>query len=301
MSTLSKSPVYVAREALAVGCKALQPYAHKFSPKLYTQPQLFACLVLKTFFKTDYRGVCVYLHDLTDLRRVLDLRGVPHFTTLQKASVRLLRRRRVRQLLRATIRRRLPRRRRVRRAAFDSTGLDCGHRSFYYVRRRSATNQRWQRVVYSRYAKLELAIDTASHVILAALPARGPRVDTDRFVPLLDATLAAIRIDAALADAGYDSEPNHQYARDRHGVRSFIPAKIGRPTAKPPSGRYRRQMKQRLWKHYGQYGQRWQIECTNSMFKRRLATTVQARSYWGQGRELLLLVLTYQVMLQHVG
>ena len=57
-------------------------------------------------------------------------------------------------------------------------------------------------------------------------------------------------------------------------------------------------MKQRLNKHYGHYGQRWQIECTNSMFKRRLATTVQARSYWSQCRELLLLVLTYQIMLR---
>jgi DDE family transposase len=299
MSTLSKSPVYVAKEALLIGCKALRPYAHKFSPKLYTQPQLFSCLVLKTFFKTDYRGVTTLLHDLADLRRVLGLRGVPHFTTLQKASVRLLRFRRVRRLLHVAIRRRLPRRRRVRRAAFDSTGLDCGHRSFYYVRRRSASNQRWKRVIYSRYAKLELAIDTATHVILAALPARGPRVDTDRFVPLLEATLAAMPIDAALADAGYDSEPNHQFARDQRGVRSFMPAKIGRPTAKLPSGRYRRRMKQRLTKDYGHYGQRWQIECTNSMIKRRLTTTVQARNYWAQCRELLLLVLTYQVMLQH--
>ena len=301
MSTLSKSPVYVAREALAVGQKALRPYSHKYSPKRYTQPQLFACLVLKTFCKLDYRGVTVWLTDLPDLRRAIGLTDVPHFTTLQKASVRLLRCRRVRRLLHVTIRRRLPRRRRVRRAAFDSTGLDCGHRSYYYVRRRSATNPRWQRVAYSHYAKLELAIDTASHVILAAVTGRGPRPDTDRFVPLLDAALATVRLAAVLADAGYDSEPNHRYARDQHGVRSFIPAKIGRPTSKPPSGRYRRQMKQRLNKHYGRYGQRWQIECTNSMFKRRLATTVQARSYWSQCRELLLLVLTYQVMLRQAA
>src|SRR5271154_199751 len=133
MSTLSKSPVHVARAALDLAAKTLRPYAHKFSPKLYPQTQLFACLVLKTFFKTDYRGVCVYLRDLTDLRQVLGLRGVPHFTTLHKASVRLLRVRRARHLLRVPIRRRLPRRRRVRRAAFDSTGLDCGHRSWYYV------------------------------------------------------------------------------------------------------------------------------------------------------------------------
>ena len=96
---------------------------------------------------------------------------------------------------------------------------------------------------------------------------------------------------------GYDSEPNHRYARDVQGVRSFMPATIGRPTLKLPSGRYRRRMKQRLTKHYGRYGQRWQVECTNSMLKRRLTTTVAARSFWAQCRELLLIVLTYQCML----
>jgi Transposase DDE domain len=297
VSTLSKSPVQVARVALAVGAKTLRRYAHKFSPKLYTQPQLFACLVLKTFFRTDYRGVSALLTDLPVLRRLLQLRGVPHFTTLHKASRRLLRFRRVRRLLAGTLRRRFGRRRRVRRAAFDSTGLDCGHRSFYYVRRRSATSKRWQRVAYSRYAKLELAVDTANHVVLAALPGRGPRVDTDRFVPLLDTTLEQVQVDAVLADAGYDSEPNHRYARETRGVRSFIPATIGRPTTKLPSGRYRRQMKQRLNKHYGRYGQRWQVECTNSLIKRRLTATVQARRYWAQCRELLLIVLTYNLLL----
>src|SRR4051812_40415998 len=177
MSTLTKSPLRVAREALTIATKVLRPYAHKFSPKLYTQPQLFTCLVLKTFFKTDYRGVTAILRDCTDLRRTVGLRSVPHYTTMQKASRRLLRVPRARRLLRATIRRHLKRRRRVRRADFDSTGLDCGHRSYYYVRRRSATNKRWQRITYRRYAKLELAIDTANHVVLASLAGRGPRPD----------------------------------------------------------------------------------------------------------------------------
>jgi hypothetical protein len=77
-----------------------------------------------------------------------------------------------------------------------------------------------------------------------------------------------------------------------------MPATIGRPTRKLPSGRYRRQMKQRLTKDYGHYGQRWQVECTNSMFKRRLNCTVAARSYWAQCRELWLIVLTYQCLLE---
>jgi hypothetical protein len=44
----------------------------------------------------------------------------------------------------------LTRRRHVRRAAFDSTGLDCGRRSYYYVRRRPGKrvkrNSRWPTV-----------------------------------------------------------------------------------------------------------------------------------------------------------
>jgi hypothetical protein len=297
MSKLTKSPLRVARQALAVAGEALRPYAHKYSPKKFTQPQLFACLVLKTFLKTDYRGVAEHLTDHSDLRAALALPRIPHFTTLQKASQRLLRQPRARRLFRTTVRRFLKRRRRVPRAALDSTGVDCGHASRYYVRRRHGATKQWQTVAYSRYAKLEAAFDCATHLMLAALAGRGPRVDTDRFVPLLDAARANVRIGAALADAGYDSEPNHRHARETCGVRSFIPATAGRPSTKPPSGRYRRQMKQHLDKNYGRYGQRWQAETGFSMFKRRLGAAVHGRGYWSQCRELLLMAITYNIML----
>ena len=300
MSTLSKSPVRVARQALAIGAQRLRLYAHRFSPKKFTQPQLFACLVLKTFFKTDYRGISQQLVDHSDLRTVLNLKTVPHFTTLHKASKRLLRLARARRLFTATVHRFLKRRRRLRRAALDSTGLECGHRSSYYVRRRNGTLKRWQTVTYSRYAKLEAAFDCQSHLLVGVLVGRGPRVDTDRFVPLLDDTLTRVQLDAALADAGYDSEPNHRYARETRGVRSFIPATAGRPTTKPPTGKYRRQMKQRLNKTYGAYGQRWQGETGFSMIKRRLTSTVHGRTYWSQCREMLLIAITYNIMLLYL-
>ena len=296
MSKLTKSPLRVAREALAVATGRLRAYTHKFSPKKFTQPQLFACLVLKTFLKTDYRGLVAHLADHSDIRTALGLRAVPHFTTPQKAGRRLLRQRGARRLFRTTVRRFL-RRRRVKRAALDSTGLDCGHASRHYIRRRNGYTKQWQTVSYSRYAKLEASFDCVTHLMLGALVGRGPRVDTDRFVPLLDATLANVRVETALADAGYDSEPNHRYARESRGVRSFIPATAGRPTTKLPSGRYRRQMKQRLNKDYGRYGQRWQAETGFSMFKRRLGAEVHARRYWSQCRELLLMAITYNIML----
>ena len=298
MSTLTKSPLRVARTALAVGTRSLRRHAHRHSPKKYTQPQLFACLVLKAFFKTDYRGVATLLADLADLRAALGLAAAPHFSTLHKAAGRLLRRPRTRRLFSATVRRALGRRRRVRRAAFDSTGLELGRRSLYYVRRRNGTRQRWQTVAYGRYAKLEASFDCASHRLLGVLTGRGPRVDVDRFVPLLEATLREARPGSVLADAGYDSEPNHRHAREERGVRSFIPATAGRPSVKPPAGRHRRRMRQRLNKGYGGYGQRWQAEAGFSMIKRRLGSTAHGRGYWSQGRDLMLIAITYNIMLE---
>jgi len=297
MSKLSKSPLVVARRALYTAQTTLRPYAHKFSPKVYTQPQLFACLVLKVFFKTDYRGLTQLLHDLADLRDVLALEHVPHYTTLHKASQRLLTLPRARRLLTGTLRRVLGRRRRVHRAAFDSTGIDCGHRSHYYVRRRSKSDGKKQKVRYSRYAKLEAGFDCRTHLCIAAIPRRGPAVDTDRFVPLLQDALRRVGIDTALADAGYDSEGNHRYARDQRGVRSVIPATSGRPTKKPPTGRYRRLMKSRLNKDYCEYGQRWQAESGFSMLKRCLGSYVRGHSYWSQCRDLMLLAISFNIML----
>jgi len=287
----------VARRALAAGHKALRPYARPRSPKKYTQPQLFACLALKVFAKTDYRGIAQLLADLADLRRALGLRCAPHWTTLHKAAGRLLVRRRVRRLLTFTVRRVLGRRQRVKRAALDSTGFETGHTSHYYARRRSKGASAKEKVRYSRYAKLEAAFDCATHLILGAIPRRGPAVDTDRFIPLLDEALRRVKISAALADAGYDSEGNHRHAREQRGVKSFMPATAGRPSPKPPTGRYRRRMKQRLNKDYGSYGQRWQAETGFSVVKRRLGSAVNGRSYQSQGRELMLFVLTYNLML----
>ena len=87
---MTKSPLAVAREALATARAALPPYSSKFSRKDFTQHQLFALLTLREFLKTDYRGLEQYLHDWSDLRRALGLAKVPDHSTLQKAAARLL-------------------------------------------------------------------------------------------------------------------------------------------------------------------------------------------------------------------
>jgi hypothetical protein len=88
--TMTKSPRTIAREALRLAQAALPPYSSKFSRKDFTQHQLFALLALKTFFKTDYRGVIALFDDFTELRADLGLKKVPHYSTLCYAEQRLL-------------------------------------------------------------------------------------------------------------------------------------------------------------------------------------------------------------------
>jgi hypothetical protein len=87
---MTKSPRAVAREALGVARDALPAYSSKFSRRDFTQHQLFALAVLKTFLKTDYRGLTQMLLDFSDLRDDLGLDKVPHYSTLCKADKRLL-------------------------------------------------------------------------------------------------------------------------------------------------------------------------------------------------------------------
>ena len=289
----------VALEALATARRALPTYASRFSRHDFTLAQHFACLVLKSFFRTDYRGISAILADLPDLCAALGLAKVPHFTTLHKAHARLLSFGPMSQLLDATVRRALGERPRVALAAGDSSGLETSQISPYFVRRRGPRRDAIQGTTYTRYPKLEVLCDCRTHVVLGAICTLGPRPDTDRMVPLLFPPLSrGVGIDCALFDAGYDSEPNHRAARDGCHVRSVMPALAGRrptdPATHAPAGRWRR-----LMRRYRdcRYGQRWQAETVVSMIKRRQGGYVLGRSDAARYREMSLKVLTHNVMI----
>lgn len=111
------------------------------------------------------------------------------------------------------------------------------HASRYYAQRRKMTgkNGRTRRVSYRRYPKLGLVCDAASHFILAARASQGPRPDFGEFEPLVREAQARANLAAIAADAGFDSEANHQLARDELGIQSLIPALHGRQPAREPA------------------------------------------------------------------
>lgn len=87
---MTKSPLALARSAYHAAKQALSPYSSHFSRKDFTQPQLFAILALKHFCRCDYRGVVQLLEDFSELRGALELRKVPHYSTLCYAAQRLV-------------------------------------------------------------------------------------------------------------------------------------------------------------------------------------------------------------------
>lgn len=87
---LTRSPIELAKMALTVAQEALPAYSSVKSRRDFTQHQLFAILALRQFFQTNYRTICQLLCEFSDLRTVLGLTKVPHYTTLQKAQQRLI-------------------------------------------------------------------------------------------------------------------------------------------------------------------------------------------------------------------
>jgi hypothetical protein len=296
----SKSPRKVAMVALATGKEAFSDYSHVYSPHKFTQPQLFACLVLKEFEKKDYRGVCALLADCSDLREAIGLKFVPHFTTLQKASRRLLVQDRVQRLLADTVRR-VRRAKHVRYAAVDSSGFDAHHASRYFVYR-TAANQKGKEpkkpVKYKHYGKLMIIICCATHAVLAAVASAGPTPDIDQLDGVLDKLPRDHVLHHMVADAGFDSAWNHWLLREYHGIRSTIPPEHGRPPKDPntlPKDKYRRLMKTRF--NTKAYRHRVQAETVFSMLKRNLGDALRARSHWGRCRDMMLRVLTHNIAL----
>jgi hypothetical protein len=177
----------------------------------------------------------------------------------------------------------------------DATGLESRHTSTYFARRSGRATHCW--------TKLTAAVDTSSHFIAGLAVSTGPANDSPQFGPVLAQASLAVRWDRVLADAAFDSEAHHRYARDELGIRSSVIPINPRGHDGPPGGVYRRQMARRFVpkpegsRHRRVFGQRWQAESAFSRHKRRLGSALSGRSDPSRERECRLRVLTHDLML----
>lgn len=142
---------------------------------------------------------------------------------------------------------------------------------------------------HRRWLKWVIVVDVQQQILLAQRAHQGPGSDVRALPGLLDVAARGEPIRLVHADAEFDSEPNHEYIRQRLGARSIIPAK----RRGIPQGTIRNQMFRAFPKK--PYRQRAKIETIFSAVKRKLSSRAPGRSLSIQNRQALLLGLAYNL------
>ena len=317
----SRSPWKVLRDAYEFALRTWPSlYSSPWSRHDFTLPQLFACLVVREQLNLSYRGAEALLRDAPHWLAMIGMTRAPDHNTLWRAFGLVAQTRRVNRMLdlmagafaRAGLLRALTA---IKPLTIDSTCFEERHRSHHYDRvcRKmklrdggkyaekvdpagvNASRSRKAR----RMPKLALAAASGCHLVLAARAHTGTGSDSPDFQPLLYRAWRRANVKVAVADPGFDGEHNHRAARLDMGVRSVIPPNIGRPSDKPPAGRFRRLMRQRFDRKADRrtYGQRAQSETVNSMIKRNFGDALRSVRPKRREQEMLLRTLTHNVML----
>jgi hypothetical protein len=317
----SRSPWKVLRDSHEFALRVWPNlYSSPWSRHDFTLPQLFACLVVREQLSLSYRRAEALLRDSPHWLGVIGMARAPDHNTLWRAFALVAETRRVNRMLdlmaEAFAREGLLRAlRSVNPLTIDSTCFEERHRSHHYDRvcrkmklrdggkyaekddpaEVNASRSRKAR----RMPKLALAVASGCHLVLAARAHTGTGSDSPDFQPLLYRAWRRANVKHVVADPGFDGEHNHRAARLDMGVRSVIPPNIGRPSDKPPAGRFRRLMRQRFARNADRrtYGQRAQSETVNSMIKRNFGDALQSVRPKRREQEMLLRTLTHNVML----
>ena len=180
--------------------------------------------------------------------------------------------------------------------AVDATGLETRHVSVHFSHKRAKGQRRRKRRTQRAWPKLTTGVHTHSHLMLAAVPGLGPSQDSPDFTPAMRQAARLVAIDTVLGDAGYDAEHNHRLCREHLGVRHTVIRLNRRNTGRRwPKTPYRRTMRHRFPKPL--YHQRWHVESGFSQHKRRLGSALTAQRTPAQQREIILRVLTHNLMI----
>ena len=283
-----------ARLALAVAERVVPDRTGKFAPRLYRPAQLLACLLVKERLGLDHRTAEKVLHASDGLRSSLGLARVPDHSTLWRHARHRIGPDLLGDALAETVRRIEPTPE-PRLVALDSTGLWLSCTSWYVAWR--ARRNRGQR----GWLKWALALWTGPLVLVAQRVRPGPCGDFSDLVLLAGSAHAVLPFDQLVADAGYDSEANHRFCRERLRVDSLIPAKRHRSVAVLATTPFRQEMLRRLAKAgvdpeaRRAYGQRWKAETVMSVVKRKWGDALSARLEATQRAQALLRGLAYNL------
>ena len=185
----------------------VRPYSNKFSKRKFTQRQHLVILMLKERLQKTYREIVQLLELMPELLKLLGLREVPHFTTLQKFFARFPHR-----IFDALLHNTHQFFESGEILSIDASGFSLNRMSSHYERRCYK---------HRHYVKSSLAIDARSQAIIADKVRKSRAHEVRDFKPLLHKSSGYATV---VADKGYDAEMCHRDAI-KSGMRAIIPVR----------------------------------------------------------------------------
>jgi len=229
------------------------------------------------YLKQHYREIVDLLQNTDAFTRLLKLKTIPHFTTLQKFFKRFSQLMFDRILCQSLKLFQLS----VVGIAIDATGYDSDYSSKYYSAKIKGSCFR------KSYTKDSIAIDVKTQAILANKSCKAPRHDNKDFRPLIKRVCKQLKIDYVSADKAYDDKSNREFLNEK-GIRANIHIR-----------RFRHNKTSRL-KHSmsvdeNEYHQRSKVETVFSVIKRKFGSAVYSRIEWLKMKEIKLKNIVYNI------
>lgn len=246
---------------------------------MYGNIKLTFLVAYKEKLNCSYRRF-VEICNENNIQRMLCLKKIPHFTTLQKFVSR------TNKTVFETLVKACHKLLNLKDidASIDATGFSNTNPSHHYCKRINKN--------VKNYTKTTFLTDNKTKLILDVKTVSDHTHDTMFFKPMIKELVSSLKL--ILADKGYDSKTNRQYCSDNN-IEVHIPFRQWSKTRKQewniPSKRMLAEKKFDQTK----YNKRSTIESINSAIKRTLGSYVLARNTSQQQKQVTIKALTYNI------
>ncbi len=243
---------------------ALLRYSHRFSRHTYTQHQLLILVLFKENLRATYRDIVDLVSLMPEVRDLLNLKTIPHFTTLQKFLARIssgFLSTVIHHCAEAT----LPPDAMVPMIAVDATGFTCDYASDWYNERTGRPRK--------TFMKLSVAVDTDRLILLGFAMSRTPIHEVRHAPTVLRQAYRHVHAPVYVMDKAYDAESVHRYIVEGLMAEALIPAR--KSSGNVVTGRYRGMAFDRF--DPDRYKRRSAVETTFSILKRKWGGYLTAR------------------------
>lgn len=252
-------------------------YSKQHSGKTFNNHQLFKLLVLKSYIGTDYRRFIEFI-EISEIPKLIGLKRIPHFTTLQKFSAR----QKTQELEQLILESCNLAKKKCKNIGIDATGMRLDSASKHYAQRIGRP------ILRKDFLKLNMFMDLDNLMILSAKIRKRARHDT-RDVKSLWNKIKHLLFKKVFADKGYDADFFHEIVY-KSGRKSVIFIKNHKVPIWRTRGVFRKMAKKDAKNQ--RKGKRSLTETINSILKRVYGESLAAKTLQTQKIELLFKILT---------